>query len=84
MDNAFIQFVTTQVGLGGLAALSLWLLSRAYQDALRREREYAEANREDKKQIMQIVTENTRALTGLESAIEVMKNERGRTQLPSH
>lgn len=75
MDSAFIQFLTTQVGLGGVAALSLWLLSRAYQDSLRREREYADANREDKKQMLQMMQENTRALAGLESAIEAM-NER--------
>lgn len=75
MDSAFIQFLTTQVGLGGVAALALWLNGRAYQDALRREREYAEANREDKKQIMQYMTENTRAIAGLEGAIDALKNE---------
>jgi hypothetical protein len=70
MDSAFIQFLTTQVGLGGLAALALWLNGRAYQDALRREREYAESNREDKKQMYAIMQENTRALVALQAAIE--------------
>lgn len=80
MDSAFIQFLTTQIGLGGVAALCLWLLSRAYQDSLRREREYADANREDKKQMMAVMQEMTRALAGLEGAIEAMNNDRSRSR----
>lgn len=77
MDVTFIQFMTTQIGLGGLAALALWLNARAYQDALRREQAYAEANREDKKQILQVVTDNAKVLTSLQATIEAI-NERNR------
>ena len=44
MELTFIQYLTTQVGLAGLAAMALWLNARAYQDALRREHQYADVH----------------------------------------
>lgn len=83
MDSGFIQFLTTQVGLGGVAALALWLNNRAYQDALRREREYSDASREDKRAMMDVMQANTKALAALESAIENMTGrERGQRNTP--
>jgi len=79
VDATFIQFLTTQVGLGGLAAFALWINARAHQDALRREQDYATANREDKKIMFDVMSENTKALASLQTTIEA-SNERGRAR----
>lgn len=59
--------------------MALWLNARAYQDALRREQQYADANREDKKTMFTLMQDNTRALTSLQAVIEAM-NERHPTK----
>lgn len=73
MDITFIQFLTTQAGLGGLAALALWLNNKQAQDAIRRERENSEATRQMNAELLRALNENTRALVGLEGAQDSIK-----------
>lgn len=73
-----MQWVLGQVGVGGIAALSLYLLNKAHQDARQREKDYAEMLRADRAELIRVMTETTRALTALENAIEAMSNERSR------
>lgn len=70
MESSFIEWLVGQAGIGGLAAMSLYLLNRAHQDALRREKEHAEQNRSDKLEFMRVLSDTARALTGLEKAID--------------
>lgn len=70
MDQAFIQLILSQTGMGGIAVLALWLLNKAYTDALRREREYAETLRADRVEIVTVIRDLTKALAGLENAVE--------------
>jgi hypothetical protein len=76
MDSTFIQWLVGQAGIGGLAAMALYLLDKAHKDALRREREYAEANREDKKQLLAMLSEIATTMSELKSAIEGVSRER--------
>jgi hypothetical protein len=74
MDVTFIQWLIGQSGIGAVAGLAIYMLSKTYADALRREREYAEANREDKKAMMTLFAENARVLSALQNAIEGLRN----------
>jgi hypothetical protein len=69
-DPNMIQWLIGQAGIGGLAAMALYTLNANHQTALRREREYAEANREDKTQLLRVLSDNTSALTKLTGMIE--------------
>lgn len=70
MDANMIQWLVGQAGIGGLAAFALYTLNANHQTALRREREYADANREDKTLLMKSLNENTAALSRLTLLIE--------------
>ena len=69
-DPNLIQWLIGQAGIGGLAAMALYTLNANHQTALRREREYAEANREDKTQLLRVLSDNTSALAKLSNMIE--------------
>lgn len=64
------QWIVGQVGLGGVAALALFLFNYVYAAALRREREYAEENREDKKLLIAVVSKNSEIMAELRSIIQ--------------
>lgn len=70
MDAGFIEWIIGQSGTAAVAALSLWMLNRSYQDSLRRERENSESHREDKRQLIEALQSNAKALTALEAACE--------------
>ena len=76
MDQPFLEWVVGQAGIGGLAAMALYLLNKAHNDALRREQEYSASNREDKQQMMAVLSENARVLSGLQAAIEGFTRDR--------
>jgi len=65
-----IQWLVGQAGIAGLAAFALYTLNTSYQSSLRREQDYAEANRSDKVQLVSVLHENTVALTKLGSMLE--------------
>ena len=69
-DPNLIQWLVGQAGIGGLAAMALYTLNTNHQAALRREREYSEANREDKAKLLSVLSDNTAALTKLTGTIE--------------
>lgn len=69
MDATFAQWILGQVGVGGIAALALYLLNKAHQDARQRERDCADGQRTDKTELIRVVTEAARATAGLEAAI---------------
>lgn len=70
MESQFVQLVLSQTGMGGIALISLWLLNKAYADALRREREYAESIRALYADQNTTTKELIRTLTELRGAIE--------------
>lgn len=70
MDNAFLQWAISQAGLGGIAALALWLNNKQAQDALRRERETSEQMRSLNTEVLTTLKDVTKALTALEGAID--------------
>lgn len=74
MDTTFIQWLIGQSGIGAVAALAIYLLNKAFTDALRREREYAESNRDDKKAMIELFAENARVLSALQNAIEGLRH----------
>lgn len=76
MDSTLMQFVITQVGLGGVAALAMWFDDRQTKDALRREKENFESLRTVNAELLKALNDNTRAMTGLEAAIEALTHER--------
>lgn len=69
-EEGLFQLILSQTGTGGIAVLALWLLNKAYADALRREREYAENLRSVYNAQTQSTKELTQALTELRHAIE--------------
>lgn len=82
MSNEMLQWLVGQAGIAGLAAFALYTLNVNYQRALVREREYADANREDKLKLLTVLSENTAALTRLTTVVENLMhgNERALTE----
>ena len=79
MDSTFLQWLVGQAGVGGLAALALFLLDRSYRDSLRRERETIEQQRGDRQSLIQVVAENAKMCSSLQATIENMTREWSRT-----
>lgn len=82
MDQQFIQWIIGQVGLGGVAALALYLLNQNYKASLAAAQQHYSESESDKKILMTTLTDNTRAITQLTVLIERMGNDRSnaRTQ----
>jgi len=84
MENALAQWIMTQVGLAGVAGLALWFSNKQAADALRRERDNADALKTVNAELIRALGENTRAMSGLQSAIEALTYERSRPQATSN
>lgn len=78
MEPTFIQWLVSQTGLAGIAALALWLNNRQAQDAIRRERENADSIRTVNGELLRTLQDNTKALAALEAAIERVTDDRPR------
>lgn len=78
MDTTFAQWILGQMGVGGIAALSLYLLNKSHNDAMQREKYYADTLRSDRSELIRVLTETTSALTSLEDAIDHLANERSK------
>lgn len=61
MDPAFIQWLTGQIGIGGLAGYAIFLLNEARKDATILISQYAVANREDKLLLINALDANTKS-----------------------
>lgn len=84
MSPEFVQWMIGQAGIGGLAAFALFLLNKSWKDRLdeqkaatAREQQVSESGREDRRQLIavltenaKIITENTRVVSSLQSTIE--------------
>lgn len=70
MDPTFIQWLVGQSGMAGLAAFALWLNNRQAQEALRREHETSEQLRALNAEVLTTLKDVTKALTGLQGAID--------------
>lgn len=70
MEQTFLEWIIGQAGLAGIAALGLYLLNRTWAEANRRERESADIHRQDKLEMMKVLTEQTRVMARLEAAID--------------
>lgn len=75
-DPNIVQWLVGQVGIGGLAGFALFTLNANHKVALAKAEEYAAANREDKKHMLEVLERNTQALTKLASMIEARAHER--------
>lgn len=78
MEPTFIEWIVGQAGIGGLAALALFLLNREHQDAMRRERENAEQHRADKLKLLDGIASYVSQVAALEQAIERALEQRTR------
>lgn len=93
MEPSFIQWLTGQVGIGGLAGYAIFLLNEARKDAQVLITQYALANREDKLLLIRALDENTKAdavlstqmitLLGLVTKLGERMNERTRATKPA-
>lgn len=80
MDATFIQMILSQTGMGGIAALAMWLMNKSYQDALRREIANNELMRAERAELIRVMNDTTKALTALEDAIYTLTHERDNTR----
>jgi hypothetical protein len=78
MDSTFLTWLIGQSGIGALAGFALWLLDKSYKDALRREKEVVEQGREDRRQLIQVLAENAKSHTALQTTIERVALEWGK------
>ncbi len=76
MDTAFVQLILGQSGMGGIAALAMWLMNKSHQDALRREIANNELMRAERAELIRVMNDTTKALTALEGAISTLTHER--------
>ena len=76
MDTAFWQWILGQTGMGGIAALAMWLMNKSHQDALRREIANNELMRAERAELIKVMNDTTRALTALESVISSLTYDR--------
>lgn len=80
-DASFVQWLIGQAGVSGLAGFALWMLRQSYQSQYRREQEYARENRDDKKLLMELLSENSRVMSALKTLLEsYIRQERGDTK----
>ena len=82
MEDTMLQWIVGQAGIAGLAMFTMVVLRAIFQNALQREREYAEMNREDKRRMLEVLSENTAALTKLTDTIESMTHGYDRANNP--
>lgn len=76
MDTALVQLILSQSGMGGIAALAMWLMNKSHQDALRREIASNELMRTERAELIRVMNDTTKALTALEGAIYSLTHER--------
>lgn len=76
MDTAFVQLILSQSGMGGIAALAMWLMNKSHQDALRREIANNELMRQERSELIRVMNDTTKALTALEAAIYTLTHDR--------
>ena len=75
LEQGFIEWATGQIGIAGLATFALFMLRNSYISAVDRERQYAESNREDKHQLITVLSKNTEVLTKLTAMIEALRHD---------
>lgn len=75
MDQSFVQLILGQTGMGGIAALALWLMNKSHTDALRREIANSELLRTERAELIRVMNDTTKALTALESAISALTHD---------
>lgn len=70
MDATFVQWMVGQSGIAGIAIFAMFLLNKSWRDRtdeqkaqMAREREVAELAREDRRQLIAVVTENAKVIT---------------------
>lgn len=70
MDATFAQWVIGQGGIAGIAIFAMFLLNKSWRDRIEeqkaqmaREREVAELAREDRRQLIVVITENAKVIT---------------------
>ena len=80
MDAAFVNMILSQTGMGGIAALAMWLMNKSHQDALRREIANNELMRAERAELIRVMNDTTKALTALEGAIYTLTHERDNTR----
>ena len=80
MDAAFVNMILSQTGMGGIAALAMWLMNKSHQDALRREIASNELMRAERAELIRVMNDTTKALTALEDAIYTLTHERDNTR----
>jgi len=68
--------ILSQTGMGGIAALAMWLMNKSHQDALRREIANNELMRAERAELIRVMNDTTKALTALESAIYTLTHDR--------
>ena len=71
-----LQWVLGQVGLGGIAAMALWMLRETYRMMVLREQEITAQSKEDKSAVLLALTENSRILSRLTTLLEAVLYER--------
>lgn len=91
MSPEFIQWMIGQAGIGGLAAFALFLLNKSWKDRLdeqklatAREQQVTENSREDRRQLIAVLTDNAKAMaenskstSSLQSTIENLTRDVG-------
>lgn len=70
MESGLLEWAVGQAGIGALAGFALYTLNANYKIALAKAEEYALANREDKKYLLEVLERNTQAVTKLAALIE--------------
>jgi len=70
VDPTFVQWMVGQTGIAGIAVFAMFLLNKSWRDRIdeqraqmAREREVAELAREDRRQLIGVVTENAKVIT---------------------
>lgn len=72
LSPEIIQFIIGQVGAAGIAVLALFLLDKAYKDALRREQETSGRLEQNQNTLIRVIEENAKVLTRLHVTIDHM------------
>lgn len=73
--TTLLQWILTQTGATAIAGLALWLLDRAHKDRLRDYEETVKTGREDRKELISVISENAKTFTALQGAIENLMRE---------
>lgn len=84
MDTQFSQWIVSQTGVAGIAALALWMVRQAYEENDRRQREAVDREKQMSDKLVDVLQSHTVAVTKNTAALQELQRIVGHCTRISH